>query len=87
MLFMVIERFPDPALVYARFAERGRMLPDGVTYIDSWVEPDRRRCFQLMSCADVAGLREWARSWDDIVEFEFIPVVRSSELSSAGGQE
>ena len=85
---MVIERMRDAAAVYARFAERGRMLPDGVEYIDSWVEPDRSRCFQIMRANSVDGLHEWAAHWSDLVDFEFIEVITSqaaAQLNRSGG--
>jgi hypothetical protein len=81
MLFMVIERFKnrDAAAVYRRFRQQGRMAPDGLTYLDSWVEKNFDRCFQLMECDDPALLREWAAHWQDLVDFEFVPVLRSRE--------
>ena len=85
MLFMVIERFKDrdALAVYRRFHERGRMAPDGLVYIDSWVEENRDRCFQLMECDDERLLEQWAAHWRDLVEFEFIPVVTSKEMAAA----
>ena len=84
MLFIVIETFRDGcrAAVYARFAERGRMLPPGLDYIDSWVERGGRRCFQLMRCEDSALLEHWAAQWDDLVQFEFVPVETSEEAAA-----
>lgn len=82
MLFMVIERFPqhDMLPVYRRVRDGGRALPDGLTYIDSWVEPNFSRCFQLMECGDPALLQRWALEWRDYeVTFEFVPVVASGE--------
>ena len=81
MLYMVIERFKNRAaiLVYRRFREKGRMTPDGLTYVDSWVETDFDRCFQLMECEDAHLLEEWAAHWRDLVDFEFVPVRRSAE--------
>ncbi|HWW76922.1 MAG TPA: DUF3303 family protein [Pyrinomonadaceae bacterium] len=83
MLFMVIERFRDgdAAAVYRRFRERGRMTPDGLKYVDSWVERDFGRCFQLMECDDPSLLDEWAARWRDLVEFEVVPVVTSREAA------
>jgi hypothetical protein len=83
MLFMVIERFRDgdAAAVYRRFRERGRMTPDGLRYVDSWVERDFGRCFQLMECDDPRLLDEWAARWQDLVEFEVVPVVTSREAA------
>ena len=86
MLFMVIERLGgrDAAeAVYRRFRERGRMTPEGLRYLDSWVEPDFGRCFQLMECDDPRLLEEWAARWRDLVEFEFVPVVTSKEAAEA----
>ena len=81
MLYMVIERFRDgcgPA-VYARFRERGRMMPDGLGYVNSWVEPTFERCFQLMETEDRSLFDEWTVNWDDLMEFEIIPVISSTE--------
>jgi hypothetical protein len=84
MLFMVIERFKnrDAKAVYARLRERGRMMPDGLTYVDSWVEANFDRCFQLMECNEARLIQEWANRWQDLVEFEFVPVLRSSEAAA-----
>jgi Protein of unknown function (DUF3303) len=81
MLFMVIERFKngDAGAVYRRAREQGRMLPDGVTYVASWVETRFERCFQLMECTDQALLSEWVERWKDLVDFELVPVVTSQE--------
>jgi hypothetical protein len=83
MLFMVIERFKnrDAKAVYRRFREKGRMAPDGLSYVESWVETNFDRCFQLMECADVRLLDRWADHWRDLVEFEFVPVRRSKEAA------
>ena len=77
MLFMVIERFRDgdAAAVYRRYRERGRMMPEGLKYLDSWVEPDFGRCFQLMECDDPQLFPLWTERWRDLVEFEIVPVV------------
>ena len=85
MLFMVIERFRDgdAAAVYRRFRERGRMAPDGLRYVDSWVEHGFGRCFQLMECDDPRLLDEWAARWQDLVEFEIVPVVTSRQAAEA----
>jgi hypothetical protein len=82
MLFMVIERFRDNDMVpiYERVRDRGRSLPDGLRYIDSWVEPNFSRCFQLMECDDARLLQEWVlRLRGSGVSFEFIPVVPSAQ--------
>jgi hypothetical protein len=82
MLFMIIEHFKDQdALpVYKRFAERGRNIPEGLKYIDSWVEPNYARCFQLMETDDLNLLQRWILSWRGTgVTFEIVPVVKSAE--------
>ncbi len=80
MRVLVIETFRngDPKPVYKRFAERGRSLPDGVTYVDSWVAEDGARCFQLMDCDDAAQLQPWIAGWADLADFEVIPVIDSA---------
>ena len=81
MLYKVIERFKNrnAKSVYRRFREKGRMAPDGLLYIESWVETNFDRCFQSMECEDARFLEEWADHWRDFFEFEFVPVRRSKE--------
>jgi hypothetical protein len=81
MLFMVIERFRnrDAKAVYRRFRDHGRMMPDGLRYVGSWIEPNFDRCFQLMECSDARLLQEWVINWGDLTEFEIVPVVPSDE--------
>ena len=85
MLFMVIERFKngDAVPVYQRYREKGRMMPDGLKYLDSWVERDLGRCFQLMECDDLQLLRQWTSHWQDLVDFEIVPVTTSKEAAEA----
>jgi hypothetical protein len=82
MLFMVIEHFKDGRTkgIGARFAEHGRMLPDGVTYHASWVEPTGRRCFQVMEAPRRELLDVWTSRWNDLVDFEIVPVLTSAEF-------
>jgi len=80
-LYMVIEHFHDPAAVYRRFRERGRMAPDGLTYVSSWVTPDLARCYQVMETADRALLDQWMRNWSDLAEFEIHAVITSKEAA------
>jgi Protein of unknown function (DUF3303) len=84
MRYMVIETFTQgPGPVYARAAERGRMLPPGLQYLDSWVDARRLdRCFQLMETEDPRLLDAWTRQWRDLVEFEVVPVVSSAEAAA-----
>jgi hypothetical protein len=79
MLFMVIERFKnrDAKAVYTRFRENGRMMPDGLNYVGSWIESNFDRCFQVMECDDERLLHEWADHWRDLMDFEFVPVLTS----------
>ena len=85
MRFMVIERFKnrDAAAVYRRFRERGRMTPDGLRYVESWVEHGFDRCFQLMECDDPRLFRQWVERWEDLVEFEVVPVLTSRQAADA----
>lgn len=85
MLFMVIERFKDgdAAPVFRRFGEQGRMLPVGLRYVDSWVAADLGRCFQLMACDDALLFEQWIARWQDLVEFEVVPVITSAEAAAA----
>lgn len=79
--YMVIERFRDPAAVYRRFRERGRLAPDGLRYISSWVTDDVTQCFQVMECDDEQQLKTWMSNWDDLVDFEVIDVISSDEAA------
>ena len=85
MLFMVIESFrnQDGKSVYRRFREKGRMVPDGITFVSSWVSADLGRCFQIMECDDVALLQRWVVQWSDLVEFEIVPVVPGKSTAEA----
>ena len=85
MLYMVVERFREgrAADVYRRFRERGRMLPDGLRYVESWTARDFGRCFQLMECDDPPLFEEWTARWQDLVEFEIVPVLRSADAAEA----
>ena len=84
MLYMVIEHFRDGrgAEVYARFRERGRMAPEGLRYVESWVDLAFRRCFQVMECDDPRLLSEWIANWQDIVDFEMVPVLTSRDAAA-----
>ena len=82
-LYMIVEHFKDQDAVpvYRRFRERGRMAPEGVTYLSSWVDEKLERCFQLMETHDRRLLHEWMSHWDDLVEFEVYPVMTSKEAA------
>lgn len=85
MLYMIIEHFRDgdAVPVYRRFRERGRMAPDGLRYVSSWVTEDYRRCFQVMECDDPALLEQWMSNWRDLTDFEVIPVNTSADAAAA----
>ncbi len=77
MQFMVIERFrnQDAKSIYRRLREKGRLMPDGVVFVSSWVEADLRRCFQLVECSNVTLLQQWVAEWSDLIKFEIVAVV------------
>ena len=81
MQYMIIEHFRDgdPLPVYRRLRDEGRLAPQGLRYVASWVTDDFRRCFQIMECEDRALLAQWTARWDDLIDFEVIPVVTSAE--------
>lgn len=85
MLYMVVERYirgPEP--VYERAAARGRMLPEGLRYVDSWVvdSPNLDRCFQLMETDDPSLFDVWLANWSDLGECEIFPVIKSAEAAA-----
>jgi hypothetical protein len=82
---MIIEHFKkgDPLPVYRRFRDRGRLAPDGLRYVTSWVTTDYRRCFQVMECDDIDDLEAWIANWRDVTDFEVVPVVTSKEAQEA----
>ena len=83
MLFLIVEHFKngDPVPVYARFRERGRLAPEGLRYISSWVVESLERCYQVMETDDRALLDEWLANWSDLVDFEVHQVVTSAEAA------
>ena len=82
---MVIERFKgrDARPIYRRLAESGRQMPEGLEYIDSWIEPNFDRCFQLMKTDDVRLLQRWILAWNDLMDFEIVPVAPSKDTRAA----
>ena len=79
---MIVEHFRngDPAPIYERFRTRGRLTPEGLSYIDSWVTSDLHHCYQIMECEDPELLQIWIAAWEDLVEVH--PVISSSEAAS-----
>lgn len=84
MLYMVIERFKPGKVkeMYTRFAEKGRMAPDGVTYVNSWIDEPVNICYQVMDSPTREKLDEWIDKWSDLVDFEVIPVITSAEAKA-----
>ena len=84
MQYVIIEHFRngDAVSVYRRFRERGRMAPDGLRYVSSWVSQDFRRCYQVMECDDPALLDAWMAHWRDLIDFEIIPAMTSAEAAA-----
>lgn len=84
MLYMVIEHFRngDATPIGKRFQIRGRMLPESLTYQASWIDPKDSRCVQVMETQDPALLTDWIKNWDDLIDFEIIPVQSSAEYWS-----
>ena len=80
---MIVELFKnrDPLPVYRRFRDFGRLAPDGLEYVTSWVDERLERCFQVMETDDRKKLDEWLSHWSDIVEFEVYPVISSKEAA------
>ena len=81
MLFMVVEHFKDEAEIYRRYREKGRMTPEGLNYVSSWIQTDFKKCYQLMETDDEKLFDEWTANWRDIVDFEIFPVMTSAEAS------
>jgi hypothetical protein len=87
MLFMVIETFlnHDAKAIYGRLRDKGRQMPEGLTFIDSWVSVELGRCFQLMETNEVTLLQRWIAEWSDLMSFEVVPVVQSRQTAIALG--
>ena len=83
LLYMIIEHFKnqDPVPVYRRFRDRGRLAPEGLRYVSSWVDVNLERCFQLMEADHHKYIDEWIANWNDLVEFEVYPVISSPEAA------
>ena len=85
MLFMVIEKFrnQDVKPIYRRLSEKGRMMPDGLKFVSSYVSADVSRCFQLMECDDITLFQRWVSEWSDLMECEIVPVVAGKDTAAA----
>jgi len=80
MLYMVVERFKNAPAIYQRLRERGRMMPEGLEYISSWIDVDLKTCWQLMRTEDESLLQDWTDNWKDLMDFEIVPVRTSGEV-------
>lgn len=78
---MVIERFKDAPAIYRRLREKGRMMPDGLEYVSSWIDLDFNTCWQLMQTKDFALFDKWIANWRDLMDFEIVPVRTSAEAA------
>ena len=81
MLYMVIEKYKNKEAVYKRFREKCRMMPEGVSYVNSWVSVDGNTCYQINEAQNEELLYEWSSNWNDVTDFAFIPVISSQEMS------
>ena len=79
LLYMVVERFKDAPAVYRRFREHGRMMPEGLSYVSSWVDDKFERCYQVMETDDRRLLDEWMANWADLMDFDVVPVITSAQ--------
>jgi Protein of unknown function (DUF3303) len=80
MLYMVVEHFKDAPAVYRRLREKGRMMPEGLEYVSSWIEIDLKVCWQLMRTDHESLLQAWTDNWKDLMDFEIVPVRTSAEV-------
>jgi hypothetical protein len=80
MLYMVVERFKDAPAIYERFREKGRMMPEELKYVSSWIDHDLKTCWQLMETNDEKLFRQWIDAWSDLMDFEIVPVRPSAEV-------
>jgi hypothetical protein len=88
MQYMVIERYKEGKIkeVYQRFADCGRMMPEGVAYIGSWINETVTVCYQVMEAERFELLQEWMDHWKDLVDFEVVPVISSGEANEKAGK-
>jgi mannose-1-phosphate guanylyltransferase len=84
MLYMIIEKFHTgkAKALYDRFDENGRMLPEGVSYINSWIDEQISICYQVMESDSDEKIHQWISKWNDIVDFEVIPVISSADVKA-----
>ena len=80
MLYMVVEHFKDAPAIYQRLREKGRMMPEGLEYVSSWIDVDLKTCWQLMRTDNESLLQAWTDNWKDLMDFEIVPVRTSAEV-------
>ena len=83
MLYMVVEHFKDAPAIYRRLQEKGRMLPEGLEYVSSWIDVDLKICWQLMRTEDESLFQIWTDNWKDLMDFKVVPVRTSAEMREA----
>jgi hypothetical protein len=81
MLYMVVERFKDAPAIYRRLREKGRMMPEGLKYVSSWIDRDLKTCWQVMETEEFVLLERWIDNWKDLMDFEIVPVRTSAEVT------
>ena len=81
MHYIVIERFKDAPAIYGRLREKGRMMPDGLEDVSSWIDLDFKICWQVMQTDDFALFDKWIENWRDLMDFEIVPVRISTEAA------
>ena len=81
MQYIIIEKFHPGKVkeLYQRFAEKGRLMPEGVNYINSWIDEHVKTCYQVMNSDSLEKLHAWINNWEDLADFEIIPVISSAE--------
>jgi hypothetical protein len=84
MTYLIIEHFHSDKIkdMYERFDKKGRMMPEGVVYINSWIDVEVKTCYQVMESESEEKLKEWIKNWDDLVDFEIIPVITSAQAKA-----
>jgi len=83
MLYMVVEHFKDAPAIYRRLREKGRLMPEGLEYVSSWIDVDLKICWQLMRTDNESLLQVWTENWKDLMDFQVVPVRTSAEVREA----
>ncbi|HEY5826486.1 MAG TPA: DUF3303 family protein [Cyclobacteriaceae bacterium] len=84
MHFLIIEKFRagKMKILYQRYDEKGRMMPEGVNFVSSWINEDVTICYQVMESESLEKLKEWINNWNDLADFEIIPVITSAQAKA-----